>query len=365
MRDMAKMLLAVGWLFGSLLPASGQQLAVFPDNQDHFYIFDDGISRQVEYLPVKSFQVGGTCILYVDNQNRLKLYSRGNVSMLERNAAGQYQALDYLAVYSFAGVVKIIQDGEVVLLGNRINRYMAEDSLIVFYDGGQEWLAAYYKGSTMVLEDGLAGRSFDGLVAGDNLAAWVSAISNNLKVFYLGETITLEPFYSGNRYKAGRDILGYVSASDQKFKVFYKGDLIVLEEFPPASYVVGDGIVAYTDHTGRFKVFSDGQVQEISSFSPDFYTIRNRIILFTEQGYFKTWYKESTYVLEHYMPSEWKASWNTILYRDINGNLKLFRDGESRILTYDIVETVDLYRDVVVVNKGMNNCNVYYKGQKY
>jgi hypothetical protein len=160
-------------------------------------------------------------------------------------------------------------------------------------------------------------------------------------------------------------MLAYISAADQKFRVFYQGAIIVLEDFPPASYEVGDGIVAYTDHTGRFKIFSDGIVREISSFGPDFYQIRNRIVLFGEQGYFKAYCDDRTYVLEHYVPTEWKASWNTIVYRDINGNLKVFRDGVTRILTYDLIEEINLYRDVIVVNKGMNNCNVYYQGRKY
>lgn len=365
MRDVAKVLPVIFCLSLWLPPASGQQLAAYLDNQKHFYIFDAGTSRQVEYLPVKSFQVGGDCILYVDSQNRLKMYYRGNVSMLERNAAGQYQALDYLAVYSFAGVVKVYESGEAVLLGNQVARYLAEDSLVVFYDRGQEWLAVYYRGTAVVLEDGLAGTSFDGLVAADNLVAWVSAISGNLNVFYRGNTTLVEQYFSGRNYQAGRDILAYVSGADQRFRVFYQGETKVIEEFPPAAYKAGDGIVAYIDHTGRFKVFSDGRVQEISSFGPDFFEVRNRIVLFAEQGYFKTCYKDSTYVLEHYIPTEWDASWNTIVYRDINRNLKVFTDGENRVLTYDLVESVVLYRDVIVVNKGMNNCNIYYRGIKY
>jgi hypothetical protein len=365
MWNMRKVPLAVLWLFACMHHVTGQQLAAYWDNQNHFYIFDDGTSRQVEYLPVKSYQVGGTCILYINSQNRLKMYYNGKTSTLEQYAAGHYEALDYLAVYSFAGTVKVIENGAVGMLGTNIAQYLAEDSLVVYYDKGEEWLAAYYKKSTVVLEDGLAGRSFDGLAAGDNLVAWVSALSNSLKVFYQGRITVVDPFFSGSRYKAGRDILVYISEADRKFRVFYQGSQRVLEEFPPASFEVGDGIVAYVDHVGRFKVFSNGSVQEISSFAPEFYSIRNRIILFAEQGYFKTWYKEQTYVLEHYVPADWKASWNTIVYWDMIGNLKVFRDGVNKILTYDLVEEVQLFRDIIVVNKGMNNCDVYYKGQQY
>jgi hypothetical protein len=58
------------------------------------------------------------------------------------------------------------------------------------------------------------------------------------------------------------------------------------------------------------------------------------------------------------------AEWNTIVYIDINRNVKVFTSGELNVLTYD-PESAYLYRDVVVVNKGMNNHNVYWNGKKY
>ncbi len=66
-----------------------------------------------------------------------------------------------------------------------------------------------------------------------------------------------------------------------------------------------------------------------------------------------------------YIPNDWKAEWNTIVYQDLNKNIKIFSRGDSKILTYDLAEKIELYRDLVVVNKGMNNWNVYYQGKKY
>lgn len=346
-------------------PATGQQLAAFQDNQNRFYIFDDGVITQAEYLPVKSFQIGGTCLLYVDNRNHLKMYYNGNITTLEVNGVGKYEVLDYLAAYSFAGVVKIVENGVVTTVSTNAVQYLAEDSLVVFYDQSKELLAVYYKGNIEVLEDGLAGRSYSGLRCGDNIVAYVSTITEDLKAFYNGSLVVVEPFFSGSRYKAGKDILAYMNAADQKFKVFYRGQITVLEDFYPLSYQVGDGIVAYIDHSGAFKIFSNGHIHEISGFEPDFYRVNKWVVVFGEQGHFKTWYKENLYVLENYIPFDWEADWNTIVYRDINRNLKLFRDGESSVLTYDLIEGVQLFRDIIVANRGMNNYNVYYKGKKY
>jgi hypothetical protein len=342
-----------------------QHLAAFHDNQNRFYIFDDGRSVQAEYLQVKEFSVGGACVLYKDNRDHLKMYYHGEIITLEIAGVNNFEALDYLAVYSMGGIVKIIENGRVTTITTNSVRYQAEDSVITFYDSSRQLLAVYYKGKIHVLEDGLAGKPYNDFLAGDNLVVYNSSRSNELKVFYRGLVSSIEPFQSGGSYKAGRDIVAYVNYADQKFNVFYKGDIYMLEDFPPESWQMGNGIVAYIDNTGSFKIFRDGEIIQVASFPPDFYEVRDQLIIYGEQGYLKTWYNDRPVTLETTMPTDLKAQWNTIVYRDVNRNVKIFRFGESKVLSYDLVEEIELYRDIVVVNKGMNNYNVYYKGKKY
>jgi hypothetical protein len=196
----------------------------------------------------------------------------------------------------------------------------------------RELLATYYKGSIHILEDGLAGKTISSFQSGDNLVAYVSSRTRDFKVFYHGENRTIEPFLSGGIFKAGRDIVAYVNLSDLKFRVFYKGDVFPAEEFRPESWQVGDGIVAYVDNTGSFKYFEGGETEVISSFPPDFYLVRNRLVIYGEQGYLKVWYNNRSYTLESFIPSKWKADWNTIVYSDLNRNVKIFSRGETRVL---------------------------------
>ena len=344
---------------------SAQNLAAFHDNQNRFFIFDNGRTFQAEYLQVKNFSVGGKCLLYADSRNNLKMYFDGDITTLEVNGVSRFEALDYLSVYSLGGIVKIIENGRVTTISTNSLQYQAEDSLVTFYDSSKQLLAVYYKGRVHLLEDGLAGKPYNNFRSGDNLVAYVSSRTDELKVFYHGQISSIEPFQSGGGYKTGRDIVAYINRADQKFKVFYKGEVYTIEEFPPESWQVGDGIVTYIDNTGSFKIFRDGETFEIASFPPDFYQVRNQLVIYGEQGYFKTWYRDRLYTLETNIPSDWEAQWSTIVYRDLNRNVKIFRDGESKVLSYDLVEDIKLYRNVVVVNKGMNNHNVYYKGKKY
>lgn len=347
------------------LSLSAQQLAAYQDNQGYFYIFDKGKTIQAEYLPVRKFSIGGQCLLYVDSQNHLKMYYKGKITTLEVNQVTRFEAMNYLSVYSIGDIVKIIENGEVTTISTYAAQYLAEDSLVAFYDRGQQLLAVYYKGRIQMLEDGLTGRTNVLFKAGDNIMAYVSLRTGDLTVFQNGQTRQILPFVQGGSFKVGRDVVAYVAPSEQNFRAFYKGNDYVLEDFPPASYQAGDELVAYIDNSGSFKVFSDGETTQITSFPPDFYQVRNKMIIYGEQGYLKVWYDNNPYLLETYIPNDWKADWNTIVYRDLNKNIKIFSKGDSKILTNDLAEKIELYRDVVVVNKGMNNWNVYYQGKKY
>ena len=92
--------------------ANSQTLAAYHDNQERFFIFDGGKTIQAEYLPVKSFSIGGNCILYINNRGNLKMYYKGSISDLEVGGVSQFVAMDYLSVYSIGDIVKIIENGQ-------------------------------------------------------------------------------------------------------------------------------------------------------------------------------------------------------------------------------------------------------------
>jgi hypothetical protein len=351
-----------------LNPVKAQNLAAYHDNQGRFYIFDSGKTIQAEYLPVTDFKVGGKCILYTDSRNRLKMYYKGDITTLSVNAPTDFTALDNLAVYNIGGIVRILDDGRDFTVSTHSILYYAEDSLVTFYDDAQRLLAVYYNRRVEMLEDGLvSGILANHFMAGDNLVAYISGRTKEFKVYYQGQTRVIESFNSGGTFKTGRDIVAYVNNADQKFRIFYKGEIYDVEEFPPMGFVAGDGIVAYVDYSGYFKIFCDGEVTTISTINPDFFKVVNRMVIYGERGYFNVWDDYRTYTLETYIPREkdWAANWGTILYIDLNRNVKIYNKGENKVLTYDLADSVYLYRDVIVVNKGMNNHNVYWKGKKY
>jgi len=361
---LSRVSLSLCWLIAAL-PAGAQSLAAFHDNQERFYIFDEGKITMVEHLPVKEFSVGGQCILYTDNRNRLRMYFRGEVTTLEVTAVDRFEALDYLAVYSIGGIVKVVEQGRVTTISTYAIQYLAEDSLVAFYDGTKSMVAAYYKGRVNMLEDGLAGQTVSSFRAGDNVVAYVSRRTGNLTAYMHGRLFALEPFLSGGVISAGRGIVAWVSQADQQFKVFFDRQVTELEPFAPASFRVGDELTAYVDHNGVFKIFSKGELYEVESYAPDSYEVHQAMVIYTVGDYLYIWQNGKSHLVENRLPDKWLASWNTVVYRDQNRNVKVFSQGDTRVLTYDLAQQIYLYRDVIVVDKGMKNHNVYFGGKKY
>ncbi len=63
-------------LFASFLLLSNlysQPLAAYHDYRQHFVIFDNGVTKSIENLPVESYQIGKKCIPYVSNSGQFKV----------------------------------------------------------------------------------------------------------------------------------------------------------------------------------------------------------------------------------------------------------------------------------------------------
>ena len=105
-------LILVSFLLKSV---SAQHLGAYTDYRDRFYIFDHGKSTKVEDLRVQSFDIGGGCVLYINSQGNLKLYSNGAVTKLEPGGVTYYTATDHLAAYSIFEKLKVVEEENALL----------------------------------------------------------------------------------------------------------------------------------------------------------------------------------------------------------------------------------------------------------
>ena len=345
--------------------APAQHLAAWLDYLDRFYVFDGGVQRQLEHYKVTSFAVGGNCVLYVDYSHNLKVYHEGKVTRLEEMAPTSYTVTDYLAGYSVYNVLKVLENGKQRVVCSNVDQYVIEDSLVVYYDRVQQRLEAYQDGKTVILEDGLLQWPVRSYRSGDNVFAYITSFDDKFKIYYKGQVMVINDFVRETVYSAGRDIVAYMNQPTNAFVAFYKGDFYVLEPFLPESFQVGDEMLAYVDVNGAFKIFEGGELKLISSYTPDFYQLTDSTLVFGEDGFLKTWCGGAIQEIEHYIPELYRVSERTIAYTDVNRRIKAYRMCEKINISYEMVNSLDMIRNLIIYNVGVNTTKIWYKGKIY
>ncbi len=351
--------------FAVLSDICSQHLAAYLDYLERFFVFDRGITTQLEQYKVNSFQVGGNCMVYVDYGDDLKVYHRGEVRTLEHTAPTEYYVTDYLVGYSFYDVLKIFEDGKHKTLSTNVDRYIVEDSLIVFYDQVQKELKVYQNGKVITIEDGLLQWPIIKFFSGDNILAYVTSFDNKFKIYYRGQVHVIDDFVRETVFKAGRDIVAYMNITTYTFVVFYKGDFYELEAFAPKSFQVGDEMMAYVDMNDQFKLFENGELITISTFEPEFYILKDSMLVFSEDGFLKTWCDDEIYTIERYIPDQYRISERTIAYIDVNNRIKAFRRCKPEHISYEMVNSLDMIRNLIIYNVGVNTTKIFYNGKVY
>lgn len=343
---------------------SAQHLAAYSDSQHNFYVFDAGKVEKLEGLQVQDYQVGGICLAYISNSGSFKAYHNGMVHTLEMGGPNiKYNASDYLLGYAYFDFLKVFDDGLPLTLSTAARGYIMQDSLIAWYDYVQQQVKVYYKEEVVVIEDGLLNFPVDNVKSGDNIIAYVTNFDNKFKIFYNGELSIIDNFGENMVYKAGRDIVGYMDVPRNIFKAFYKGEMFDLEYFAPASFKVGDEMIAYVDNMGNFKLFENGVIETLLSYEPEYYEVVDRIVVFHDQGFLKTYCNGNVQIIERYIPSKYKLDWHTIAYIDENMNIRAVQNCEKTVITLERVVDIELVRDLIFYNVGVNANKVYYFGQ--
>ncbi len=363
--DMMRLSISILFLFLSSSALFSQHLAAYLDYRNRFYVFDRGKTKELENYKVISFQVGGNCIAYQSYGNDLKVYYKGMVRTLEHVAPTEYTVTDFLMGYSMYNVLKVFDDGEVKNLCNYTNGYIVEDSLIAYYDEVQQILNVYHNGDTRTIEDGLLQWPIRSYASGDNILAYITEFDNKFKIYYRGEVQVVDENVRETVYKAGRDIVGFMNLATNGFMVFYKGKYFDLEAFAPRSFQIGDEMMAYVSDQGDFKIFENGDLVTISSFEPEFYLLTDSTLVFVEDGFLKTWCNGRVYEVERYVPQVFRVSERTIAYIDVNKRIKAFSHCEPINISYEMVNSLDMIRNLIIYNVGVNTTKIWYNGKVY
>jgi hypothetical protein len=356
------------WVFSFVLillipGVRAQDITAYSDIREYFYVFDKGITRELEYLPVKSYKTGWEILAYVANSGALKVYDNTKTYELLPSVTDYYVS-KYLVLGKLNNQIKIFDKGKMLTLSSNAGTFKLGDSIAAFHDKTKKTFNAYYKGEIIQLEDLLSSPEITNFKVEGNIIAYIDA-QDYFSVFYHGENTKLLKLNDTFEFVAGQDVVAYYNNSESTFHVFYKGENYTIEDFAPLSYSAGSGCVAYVDNLGKFKIFKDGQVMTISDNQPDFYKVKDEMVVYSEQGFLKVYYKGSSFSLENYIPESYKYDQASVAYTDKLGSLKLFQDGKPVTVTYENVKSFDLNGDLLKYVTSNNTNKIFYKGKTY
>mgnify|MGYP000954763264 CR=1 FL=1 len=269
------------------------QLAAYSNFQNQFIVWDDGMSKKIEYLIPQNVSIGRSNVAYIDNSSNFKIYTKGEgVTKINSGFTNRFVVTDNLVAYQNASNLLVWDRGESHLLSKNSSIYYAGDSIVVYFDQVRNIYNAYYNHNIYPIETFLAASNASNLFVNtddkravvssaadiasgqlpslkvsDNVAAYVN-FANQFKVFYRGNVNHMED-YLVKSFDVGRNTVAYVDANEQ-FKVFQNGQTQTLDNIKPENYLVGDDLVAYVGNDYYFKVFYNDSVYNIGYFDPEY-----------------------------------------------------------------------------------------------
>lgn len=274
-----------------LSPGQGG-LSAYVDVRQYFYAFDSGVLKQLDFLPVTSYDVGWNSLAYIDHSGAFNLYYQGTSRQLNQGSPYTYDATRNLVVYRIGSLLNVIDQGVV-------------KTLMPFAD---DYPAAY----------------------GDSIVAYGNRVGG-FEVYYQGKQTELE-FEMPVSFKVGTNCVAYVTKTGE-FKFFSRGRVVIVSTAPPRQYSVGQDLVAYVDEYDNFNVWWDGSVWELDNFLPGYFEASDEVVIYFDHlGSFRVFHQGAVMELMQQPPRQFKLKHDVLVYLDELGLMRLFRAGEPQTL---------------------------------
>lgn len=342
---------------------SAQHLAVYTDYLGKVQLFDSGEFKELEHLPLKSFQIGDECLGYEDNAENFKIYYN-NYTFNINSFVSDYIVTDHLVAYNLNNQLKVFDSGDNITLSVYTETYGAGDELVAFFDKQSKIFKVYYDGNIIELDDAIAALETTEYTVGENTMVYLNS-RGHLHIFYKGDIIEMLYKDRAKSYKAGRDIVAFVESPMNSFQVFYKGEFMELENFEPKEYKLGDGFVAYIDSNDYLKIFEGNETKTISFDAPGMFEVEDELLIYTVQNYFKVYWNGKSYTLDSFIPDEYVYDGSLIAWENELGNLNVFDRGQTGIVSYDDLTSLTCHGSTVSFSYGVKSNDIYWNGEVY
>ncbi len=345
---------------------SAQVAAPFTTQSGRFGLFREGRFEELEQRKPQTIFPNGPRLVYIAEHGELRGWDEGQLV--------SYQRGEPVNVKSSRGLLAWKQGERLLLAGvagaktlcHDAGEFTVQDSLVAYHDELGQTLSVYWHGQTIPLADVLMASEAPQWSAGANTLSYYNRDTRQVLLFYRGATEVLCESADYARVSCGGDVVAYMDDTDDTFRVFDHGGRIDLEQFAPVDFRAGLGIVGYTSATAALRCYVDHKVYSLAETMPTAYYVQDSVITWVEDGQWKTLNAGKVESIERFVPENWQVSGGTIVYQDLNRELRMYHRGKRTVITKEAgVKNFGLYGDTVVWQSNSGTVKVWWKGRVY
>ncbi|MCC6385395.1 MAG: hypothetical protein LC117_00270 [Bacteroidia bacterium] len=349
-------------IISSGLVGDAQNINAYNDYRNHFFVFNTGVTTQLEHQKIISFKTSLRMVAYEDNTNTLKVWCNNQVTTLEKAWNGTYDVTDHMVVFLNFGVLRVFNGTHIHELTTHAGKFTIAEDAVLFLDEQYLFLKAFINGRIYELENIAIGDVHE-FKAGYNTAAFIT-YNNRFNIFYNG-IMTQAENYPPVSYQCGKDVIAWIDESTQLFKAFISGKIFKLSEFKPKSYQVADSLIAFIGEDGDFNVVTGKTTRKIEPSEPPFYSAVERMVVYELNGYFMAYVNGAKYELEAYIPEHYHIHNDKIAWLDSNNRIKLLINGNIETVTYQGTKNFSVNGNTVYFIDNTGQEKIYFNKKVY
>ena len=340
----------------------------FVTDQDRFMVFANGRFEKLEPRPPQEVHAMEGQVVYRDHEGLLKVFlpEGRRLHLLDAKADGVVHATRSRIAWNNADTLKTVREGRNIVLMDGVERFAISDSVVVYIDSTLHQLSVLWKNHAIPLADVAQGSERPQWMQGSNTVAFFNKGDRKLFAFYRGGVRTLCDSTDVGIVATGGDVIGYWDGNSKRFMALYRGGEEFLSDLRPASVQAGEGLLAYVDGNARLKCFWKGEVHTVLGSIPTGYWVKDSLLTYLDDGRFMLFRPGGSEVVEPYVPEQWKIEGNTLVYLDINRELRGIRNGERvRFGNEANISWFDLFGGNVVYRSPLGNTVVVTPRRSY
>lgn len=337
---------------------------VFPyiDNLEYLKSFQNGQSRQVDYLRPVDVTYSEEVIAYIDNKNDFFIYDGVKKEKMTGMANG-YQVGINLVAWNTGPIVSVWDEGQKQTITQFGRKYVVSDSLVVFEDLRDNAIKVYYNDSIHVLYYSVGDLPFPKQVGSNSVG--FAGNGNVQYVFVAGKILEIGVINDEMNFEAGSNLVAFNDPFHQSFAVAFSNEIIDVEPIMVNDYKAGYDLVAYRDRNLNLKAYIHQKLVDLSSYSASSYDVFRDMIVWSENGMFYVYYNDKKYELANYIPSEYKIRNGIVAFRNLNGGVSVFYNEKIDIVSNLTNAEFEVNGNTVKVKVNRGNYIFFKNGKTY